>query len=91
MLFVLNPPAWFDMDDSKNTNVYVSGLPTENFTEKDFVELMSKCGIIMVDEEKNDAPKVKLYRDVEGNLKGDGRCCYLKVYKKNVAKHIMST
>jgi hypothetical protein len=24
-------------------------------------------------------PKVKLYRDKEGNLKGDARCCYLKV------------
>ncbi|XP_072019496.1 17S U2 SnRNP complex component HTATSF1-like [Amphiura filiformis] len=70
-------PTWFDMEESKNTNVYVCGLPTENFTEKDFVELMSKCGIISMDEEKNE-PKVKLYRDVEGNLKGDGRCCYLK-------------
>ena len=24
-------------------------------------------------------PKIKLYRDKEGNLKGDARCCYLKV------------
>lgn len=23
--------------------------------------------------------KVKLYKDKEGNLKGDGLCCYLKV------------
>ena len=24
-------------------------------------------------------PKVKLYRDVNGEIKGDGLCCYLKV------------
>lgn len=23
--------------------------------------------------------KIKLYKDKEGNLKGDGLCCYLKV------------
>ena len=29
---------------------YIAGLPTET-TEEDFVELMSKCGIIMEDDE----------------------------------------
>ena len=24
-------------------------------------------------------PKVKLYKDADGQLKGDGLCCYLKV------------
>jgi hypothetical protein len=32
--------------------------------------------------------KIKLYRDKEGNLKGDGRCCYLKarisLFKQNI-------
>ena len=25
-------------------------------------------------------PKLKLYRDVNGEMKGDGLCCYLKVH-----------
>lgn len=39
---------------------------------------MSKCGIIMRDPQTEE-PKIKLYKDKEGNLKGDGLCCYLKV------------
>ncbi|XP_046849206.1 HIV Tat-specific factor 1 homolog isoform X2 [Xenia sp. Carnegie-2017] len=77
------PPAWFEMDETKNTNVYVSGLH-EDTTEEEFVELMSKFGIIMEDSDTR-KPKIKLYRDSEGNLKGDGRCCYLKVESVDLA------
>ncbi|XP_076024407.1 17S U2 SnRNP complex component HTATSF1 [Genypterus blacodes] len=73
--------GWFDIDDNKNTNVYVSGLPPDISTEE-FVDLMSKCGIVMRDPISEEY-KVKLYRDREGNLKGDGLCCYLK--KESVA------
>lgn len=69
-------PGWFEIDEDKNTNVYVSGLP-EDITMQEFQELMTKCGIIMVEEETG-APKLKLYKDSEGNLKGDGLCSYLK-------------
>lgn len=74
-------PGWFDIDDNKNTNVYVSGLPPDISTEE-FVQLMSKCGIVMRDPVSEEY-KVKLYKDREGNLKGDGLCCYLK--KESVA------
>lgn len=40
---------WFDIDEKRNTNVYVSGLP-ETTTEEEFQALMSKCGIIMMDD-----------------------------------------
>ena len=40
---------WFDIDQQTNNNVYVSGLPLET-TEEEFLELMSKCGIIMDDD-----------------------------------------
>ncbi|CAN9501403.1 unnamed protein product [Ophioblennius macclurei] len=73
--------GWFDVDDNKNTNVYVSGLPPDISTEE-FAELMSKCGIVMRDPITEEF-KVKLYKDKEGNLKGDGLCCYLK--KESVA------
>lgn len=68
--------GWFDIDENKNTNVYVSGLPPDIGTDE-FVELMSKCGIVMRDPITEEY-KVKLYKDREGNLKGDGLCCYLK-------------
>ncbi|XP_071750827.1 17S U2 SnRNP complex component HTATSF1 [Centroberyx gerrardi] len=73
--------GWFDVDNDKNTNVYVSGLPPDISTEE-FVELMSKCGIVMRDPITEEY-KVKLYKDGQGNLKGDGLCCYLK--KESVA------
>ena len=69
--------AWFEVDPSKNTNVYVSGLPPD-ITLEEFQTIMSKYGIIMVEEE-TEKPKIKLYMDDHGNPKGDGRCCYLKV------------
>ncbi|XP_071493077.1 17S U2 SnRNP complex component HTATSF1-like [Diadema antillarum] len=68
--------SWFEVDPAKNTNVYVSGLPLD-VTLEEFQELMSKYGIIMVEEE-TEKPKIKLYLDEHGKPKGDGRCCYLK-------------
>ena len=69
------------MDESKNTNVYVSGLPLD-ITPKEFEEFMSKCGVISIEEEKQEK-KIKLYLDQHGNVKGDGRCCYLKVINQS--------
>lgn len=69
--------GWFEVEDQHNTNVYVSGLPLD-ITEEEFIELMSKCGIIMKDQDISKL-KVKLYCDAEGNVKGDARCCYIKV------------
>ncbi|XP_028412564.1 HIV Tat-specific factor 1 homolog [Dendronephthya gigantea] len=81
------PPSWFEMDESKNTNVYVSGLHEET-TEEEFVEFMSKCGIIMEDNDTR-KPKIKLYRDQEGKLKGDARCCYLKIESVDLALKLL--
>ena len=40
------------------------------------------------------APKIKLYTDEEGHLKGDGLCCYLKVgvahIFRSVADHMIT-
>jgi hypothetical protein len=69
--------AWFDINDDKNTNVYVSGLPFD-ITDEEFEQLMSKYGIIMKDPITHKL-KVKLYRDENNEVKGDGRCCYLMV------------
>ncbi|XP_012611812.2 17S U2 SnRNP complex component HTATSF1 [Microcebus murinus] len=68
--------GWFHVEDNRNTNVYVSGLPPD-ITVDEFIQLMSKFGIIMRDPHTEEF-KVKLYKDNQGNLKGDGLCCYLK-------------
>uniref|UniRef100_A0A673JJR2 17S U2 SnRNP complex component HTATSF1 n=1 Tax=Sinocyclocheilus rhinocerous TaxID=307959 RepID=A0A673JJR2_9TELE len=74
-------PGWFEVEKDKNTNVYVTGLPPD-ITPDEFVEVMSKCGIIMCDPITEEY-KIKLYKDKDGNQKGDGLCCYLK--KESVA------
>ncbi|XP_059833666.1 HIV Tat-specific factor 1 [Hypanus sabinus] len=68
--------GWIDVEEQKNTSVYVTGLPPD-ITPDEFVELMSKFGIIMQNPETEEY-KIKLYKDKEGNLKGDGLCSYLK-------------
>uniref|UniRef100_A0A8C5U8N3 17S U2 SnRNP complex component HTATSF1 n=1 Tax=Malurus cyaneus samueli TaxID=2593467 RepID=A0A8C5U8N3_9PASS len=69
-------PGWFHVEEDRNTNVYVTGLPPD-ITKNEFIQVMSKCGIIMRDPQTEEH-KIKLYKDKEGNLKGDGLCCYLK-------------
>jgi RNA recognition motif-containing protein len=79
-------PSWFDIDDNRNTNVYVSGLPLD-ITINEFTELMTKCGLIMENDEGE--PKIKLYRDFNGDVKGDGLCCYLKVESVQLAIQLL--
>ncbi|XP_034168220.2 HIV Tat-specific factor 1 [Pangasianodon hypophthalmus] len=80
-------PGWFDIEKEKNTNVYVSGLPPD-ITPDEFAEIMSKCGIIMRDP-MTEEYKIKLYKDSEGNQKGDGLCCYLKRESVALAERLL--
>ncbi|XP_076875625.1 17S U2 SnRNP complex component HTATSF1 [Brachyhypopomus gauderio] len=80
-------PGWFDIEKDKNTNVYVSGLPPD-ITPDEFVDIMSKCGIIMRDP-MTEEYKIKLYKDSEGNQKGDGLCCYLKRESVALAERLL--
>ncbi|XP_059400640.1 HIV Tat-specific factor 1 homolog [Carassius carassius] len=80
-------PGWFEVEKDKNTNVYVTGLPPD-ITPDEFVEVMSKCGIIMRDPITEDY-KMKLYKDKDGNQKGDGLCCYLKKESVALAKRLL--
>jgi len=75
LLPVKKKEGWVDVDDDKNTNVYVSGLPMD-VTDEEFEEMMSKYGIIMKDVLSHKL-KLKLYRGEDNEVKGDGRCCYL--------------
>nr|XP_045626344.1 HIV Tat-specific factor 1 homolog [Procambarus clarkii]XP_045626345.1 HIV Tat-specific factor 1 homolog [Procambarus clarkii]XP_045626346.1 HIV Tat-specific factor 1 homolog [Procambarus clarkii]XP_045626347.1 HIV Tat-specific factor 1 homolog [Procambarus clarkii]XP_045626348.1 HIV Tat-specific factor 1 homolog [Procambarus clarkii] len=84
---VKKKPTWFEMDDDHNTKVYVSNLP-DSMTEHEFIELMQKCGMILKDIDTN-KPKIKMYRDEEGNFKGDALCTYIKVESVNLAMQIL--
>lgn len=80
-------PTWFEMDETRNTKVYVSNLP-DSMTEAMFMTLMQKCGMVLLDE-KSSKPKVKLYKDEEGNFKGDALCTYIKVESVELALQIL--
>ncbi|CAF3277473.1 unnamed protein product [Rotaria socialis] len=69
--------GWFEVPDEKNCNVYISGLPLD-ITDEEFEELLSKYGIISPDPNDSRQKKIRLYRDEQGNPKGDGRCRYLR-------------
>ena len=48
---------------------------------------MRKAGI--VSENDDGTKRIKLYRDEEGNVKGDGRCTYLRVESVNLAMQLL--
>jgi HIV Tat-specific factor 1 len=81
------PPKWFDIAPEQNAKVYVSNLPLD-LTEEEFIEIMSKCGLIMKDP-KTRKFKLKLYRDANGELKGDGLCHYIKVESVDLALSVL--
>lgn len=71
-------PSWFQVDDTHNTKVYVSGLPTD-VTEKEFIDFMQKCGLVEKDLQTGQM-KIKLYKEADGTMKGDALCTYIKVF-----------
>ncbi|XP_076163857.1 RRM1_TatSF1_like and RRM2_TatSF1_like domain-containing protein barc isoform X2 [Ptiloglossa arizonensis] len=80
------PPTWFEVDEAHNTAIYVSGLPLD-ITMKELTELFNKCGLIARDEKGKD--KIKLYRDSNGQPKGDALCIYIKVESVDLALKIL--
>ncbi|KAK3097780.1 hypothetical protein FSP39_013131 [Pinctada imbricata] len=75
------------MDEEKNTNVYVSGLPSD-ITDDEYKEMMTKYGLVMFDPISK-SPKLKLYKDENGEPKGDGRCCYIKLESVDLALKLL--
>ncbi|KAJ2868623.1 hypothetical protein FB639_004852, partial [Coemansia asiatica] len=71
----------------ENTRVYVSGLPLDT-TEKEVADYFSQCGAIMPDLATN-KPRIKLYRDADGELKGDALVAYFKAPSVQLAIDIL--
>ncbi|KAF8893367.1 hypothetical protein BD779DRAFT_1505804 [Infundibulicybe gibba] len=71
---------------SKNTAVYVTGLPFD--TEPDeLVERFSKCGVIEEDDEGE--PKVKMYAKEDGTFSGEALVVYFKEDSVPLALNIL--
>lgn len=80
------PPTWFEVDEAHNTAIYVSGLPLD-ITIEELTQLFAKCGLLARDERGKD--KIKLYRDGNGEPKGDALCTYIKVESVDLALKIL--
>ncbi|KAF7282764.1 hypothetical protein GWI33_001915 [Rhynchophorus ferrugineus] len=81
-------PTWFELDESQNTNVYVSNLPLD-IEEQEFIDLMQKCGLVMRDPVSGKF-KIKLYKEPNTDyLKGDGLCTYIKVESVALALNLL--
>lgn len=78
-----NQPQWFEESPENCTKVYVSNLP-EDITEDEFIEVMSKCGMILRDPHTKKM-KVKLYAEPDGQLKGDGLVSYIRTESVKLA------
>lgn len=80
------PPTWFEVDNAHNTAVYVSGLPLD-ITLEELTQFFGKCGLIARDEKGKD--KIKLYKDTNGEVKGDALCIYIKVESVDLALKLL--
>ncbi|KAI0088025.1 hypothetical protein BDY19DRAFT_951560 [Irpex rosettiformis] len=60
---------------SKNTAVYVTGLPPDTDSDE-LVERFSRCGLI--EEDDDGQPKVKLYARDDGSFSGEALVVYFK-------------
>lgn len=49
---------------------------------------MSKCGVIMKDPRTHKL-KIKIYRNENGEAKGDATCCYVKMESVSMALEIL--
>ena len=57
-------------------------------TEEEFIEFMSKCGMVEFDA-RSEMPKVKLFKDSDNQIKGDGLCSYIKHESVDLALTIL--
>ncbi|KAH8083783.1 hypothetical protein BXZ70DRAFT_900532 [Cristinia sonorae] len=71
---------------SKNTAVYVTGLPSDA-THDEIIERFSKCGLI--EEDYEGEPKVKMYAREDGSFSGEALVVYFKEESVMLALNIL--
>ncbi|KAI9801036.1 MAG: hypothetical protein M1825_003571 [Sarcosagium campestre] len=71
----------------KNTAVYVTNLPTD-VTVDEVKSVFSKCGVI-AEEIDQGKPRIKLYTDDDGNIKGDALIVYFRAESVQLAVQML--
>lgn len=71
---------------SKNTAVYVTGLPLDAEPDE-IVERFSRCGLI--EEDDSGEPKVKMYASEDGTFNGEALVVYFKEESVMLAMNIL--
>ncbi|EAU91645.1 splicing factor u2af-associated protein 2 [Coprinopsis cinerea okayama7 len=71
---------------SKNTAVYVTGLPLDAEADE-IVARFSKCGVI--EEDDNGEPKVKMYAKEDGTFSGEALVVYFKEDSVLLAENLL--
>jgi HIV Tat-specific factor 1 len=71
---------------SKNTAVYVTGLPSDT-EQEEIVERFSKCGVI--EEVEDGEPKIKLYAKEDGSFSGDALVVFFKEDSVTLAVNLL--
>ncbi|KAF4123380.1 HIV Tat-specific factor 1 [Geosmithia morbida] len=61
----------------QNTAIYVTGLPSDA-TVDEVYDVFSRKGGVIAEEIDSGAPRIKLYKDEEGNFKGDALIVFFK-------------
>lgn len=67
---------------------YVTGLPSHGVTTEDMQKYFSKAGLLDLDPETLQ-PKIKLYKQANGLLKGDASICYARPESVDLALQIL--
>ncbi|KAJ3276055.1 hypothetical protein HDV01_006225 [Terramyces sp. JEL0728] len=71
----------------KHTAVYVTGLPSD-ITMDDMIDNFKKGGVFLLDSLTGE-PKIKVYRNDKGELKGDALVIYLREESVNLACELL--
>lgn len=71
-----------------NTNLYINGLPSD-VNPDELLQFVSKAGVVRLDKFTGE-PKLKLYRNEDGTMKGDGLISFLKIESVELAMTILN-
>lgn len=70
-----------------NTSIYITGMP-KDVTHEEIKEMFSRCGVIRLDPVTSEA-RIKIYRDEQNQIKGDGLVTFVNLESVDLALEIM--